>query len=695
MTYRVGVDLGTTYASAAVVRGDGRPEVVALGNRGTVIPSIVLVADDGQLLVGEAAIRRAATEPHRVIREFKRRIGDPKKIERSGYSFSAEELMGEMLQAVLKIVNEREGGPPDHLVLTHPANWSDYKLNRLLDEFKDLSLPPFTTLTEPDAAALSYAQRRRVEPGGVVAVYDLGGGTFDAAVLRRTADSFEVIGRPTGIERLGGIDFDTAVMAHVNRYLDGVLDHVDRADPLVAAGMARLLSDVVDAKEALSSEPDVTIPVYLPGLRTEVRLTRVEFEAMIRPSLQDTIGAVRRALTSAQVTASDLQAVLLVGGSSRIPLVAQLVGAELGRPVAVDAHPKHAVVLGAAVSARVETASREAATAVAAAPRVRRPQPPSQGVPTAKPPSTAPVANKPASIPTPPFPRTVDPAKPSVPTVAPAQRRPTVSGPARTTFEPTRAAAQAATSVTPSTKAPTSRAPQPSQRSRTGESTSLDSSLGARSSRGLYLAAVAAVAAIVAAVGFVIANQGGQTEDPNTGSLPSTPTTIEVAGSETTATTVSTTAAPSTVPSTAAPTTVPVESLAVAPVPVDCTPEGQRFVCITSIAVDDVGNIVAEYDPTGFVPFRGTAPNRHVHFFFPVGNNADDPQNAGTGTESRGSWIAWDDAVFGPGGQSAGYTIFDAIEVGATELCALVADANHEVTVGTGNCAPLPAESLG
>ena len=106
------------------------------------------------------------------------------------------------------------------------------------------------------------------------------------------------------------------------------------------------MRDCVAAKEALSSDTDVTIPVLLPNLQTEVRLTRAEFEQMVRPALADSITALNRALRSAGVTAEQVDSVLLVGGSSRIPLVAQLVGAELGRPVAVDAHPKHVIALG-------------------------------------------------------------------------------------------------------------------------------------------------------------------------------------------------------------------------------------------------------------------------------------------------------------------------------------------------------------
>ena len=196
--------------------------------------------------------------------------------------------------------------------------------------------------------AVVRAPGGRVVEGALVAVYDLGGGTFDATVLRTAGKGFEILGTPEGIEGLGGIDFDEAVFNHVDRSLGGPLSGLDPSDPHDTSAVIRLRQDCARAKEALSADTEATIPVMLPKLQTEVRLTRSEFEDMIRPSISATIEALRRALLSAGVTPDHLSTVLLVGGSSRIPLVSRMVSAELGRPTAVDAHPKHAIVLGAA-----------------------------------------------------------------------------------------------------------------------------------------------------------------------------------------------------------------------------------------------------------------------------------------------------------------------------------------------------------
>jgi len=346
--YALGVDLGTTFTAAAVWR-DGRAEISPLGMRTAAIPSVVLARPDGSFLTGEAAARRAALEPSRVAREFKRRLGDSTPLLLGGSPYSAEALTARLLSSVIASVADREGGLPGSVCICHPANWGPFKTDLLRQAVRlaDLAMPVLLT-TEPEAAAVSYARQERLAPGDTVAVYDLGGGTFDAAVLRRTAAGFEIRGQPEGIERLGGIDIDAAVFSHVARAVGEALTDLDEDDPAAVSAVARLREECTSAKEALSSDTDVTIPVLLPALTTEVRLTRAELESMVRPSLYDSIESLKRAVRSAGVEPVELSAVLLVGGSSRMPLVAQMVGSELGLPVAVDAHPKHSIALGAA-----------------------------------------------------------------------------------------------------------------------------------------------------------------------------------------------------------------------------------------------------------------------------------------------------------------------------------------------------------
>ena len=378
MAYFLGIDLGTTYTAAASER-DGVVEALTLGNRTASVPSVVYLRDDGEILVGEAATRRATTDPGRVAREFKRRVGDPTPIILGGTPYAAEMLMARMLHWSIERVREQQGEPPRAIALTHPANWGPYKLDLFTQAVRQVDVDASLMLPEPVAAATFYASQRSLAPGSVVAVYDLGGGTFDAAMVRRTSIGFEIIGTPEGVERLGGIDFDEAVFAHVRGAVGDGIARLDPEEPAAQAAVARLRQECIDAKEALSSDTDVSIPVLLPGLQTEVRLTRSEFEAMIRPVISETIVALRRAIRSASVSDDEISAVLLVGGSSRIPLVAQMVGAELGRPIAIDAHPKDAIAFGAAIAVAEKrgAVTPEAITTVLAD---SRPPPPTRSV---------------------------------------------------------------------------------------------------------------------------------------------------------------------------------------------------------------------------------------------------------------------------------------------------------------------------
>jgi hypothetical protein len=526
--YALGVDLGTTYTAAATSR-DGHAEIASLGSRAAVIPSVVLSREDGDFLVGESANRRGLSEPSRVAREFKRRLGDPTPILLDGAPHTPESLLGRLLRSVVDQVAASEGGPAAALCLSHPANWGSYKQDRLAQAVRgcgvggagasqrdaggELLDRPVAYTTEPEAAAVFYAQQQRVEPGAVVAVYDLGGGTFDAAVLRKTATAtgFEILGQPEGIERLGGIDFDAAVFNHVRQALGSKLDELDEDDPAAIAAVARLRDECVAAKEALSSDTDTAIPVLLPNTTTEVRLTRAELEAMVRPTLHSTIEALRRTLRSAGVPPEQLHSVLLVGGASRMPLVSQLVGAELGRPVAVDAHPKHAVALGAAQLA-----------AATLGPPVRPAAPP---VPSAAaPPAAAPSA--PAAPPASPVP----PVSPAVPPVSPAPpaASPRAPVPAPPAPHPVPTGAAAAVPYAPPSPTLAGRAAVPPRQPDPDDPTRLYGSRPPRSGsagrRRLLLVAAGAAVLVFATAGIALAVRGdSDTPPPSPGPTTASP----------------------------------------------------------------------------------------------------------------------------------------------------------------------------
>ncbi|HJT03628.1 MAG TPA: Hsp70 family protein [Pseudonocardiaceae bacterium] len=358
MGYSLGVDLGTTFVAAAITAAR-QAKMVTLGDRLVAIPAVLYLREDGVLLTGEAAASRAVSSPDRVSRDVKRRLGNPTPVIMGGRPYDVIELLGVLLRDVIEKVVKTEGEPPERVMLAHPANWGPFRraLFEEVPQYAGLSIPPL--VTEPEAAAAHYAAARKLADGQTVAVYDLGGGTFDATVLRKQPGGVEILGTPEGIERLGGVDFDEAILSHLDHAADGALSELNLGDPQTAVALARLRQDCVLAKEALSVDTETVVPVFLPGRHFDVRITRADFEDLIRAPIESTIGALSRTLASAQVVPRELSAVLLVGGSSRIPLVARMVSAELGRPTVVDTHPKYAVALGAAT-----LADEAAATAV-------------------------------------------------------------------------------------------------------------------------------------------------------------------------------------------------------------------------------------------------------------------------------------------------------------------------------------------
>ena len=373
--YAVGIDIGTTYTAAAVWR-DGRAEIVPLGSHSAAIPSAVFLRSDGTFLTGESAYRRGLSEPGRVVRQVKRRLGDTTPILLGGTPYSAAALTARMLRSVVEAVSSREGGPPSSICITHPASWGPYQVDLLhqVVRLADVEQPVRFT-TEAQAAAMFHGHQQRLGPGAVVAVYDLGGGTFDAAVLRKTSDGFDLTGEPEEIQGLGGADFDAKIFAHVAAKVGDALGQPGKDDSVAIAATARLREECVQAKEALSTDTDAVIQVLLPGVSTEVRLTRSELEEMVGPALRESVEALQRTIRSAGYAPTALDSVLLAGGSSRMPIVARLVGAELGRPVAADANPKHAVALGAAWQASTAIAGTGPAPAGASARDAAKPTP--------------------------------------------------------------------------------------------------------------------------------------------------------------------------------------------------------------------------------------------------------------------------------------------------------------------------------
>ena len=350
------VDFGTTTTSAAMGVG-AEAEVVEVDGAAR-MPSVVLATSSGDLVVGAAAEAQMGLAPERAERTPKRRLGDEVML-LGDRPVRPVEAVAAILRVISAEAIRRQGGvAPSELRLTHPARWGSLRREKLAEAAALADLPAPVFVPEPVAAAVHFVDER-IEDGSFVAVYDLGGGTFDTAVLRRNGDGFDVVGLPGGDEHLGGEVFDERLLNHVGSRI--ALDDPDAWENLRFSSERSwrkvghdLRLEVRRAKEALSANTEYTVYVGSP-VDTTVLVTRDELEALIRADVTATVDELEATVARAGIEVADLAAVNLTGGSSRIPLVTRLVAERLGQLPQTWGDPKAAVALGAVKATRLTT----------------------------------------------------------------------------------------------------------------------------------------------------------------------------------------------------------------------------------------------------------------------------------------------------------------------------------------------------
>ena len=349
----IGIDLGTTNSAVAIVRALGKPEILKNQEGDTCTPSVVLFQDFGGVdepLVGELAKRQAAAYPDDVVQHVKRFLGDPNwRFDSSTDSqYNAEEISAIILKRLKQDAEAALGEPVTDAVITVPAYFDDARRTATKQAGTIAGLNVLRVLNEPTAAALSYGLDSEVE--GTVLVYDLGGGTFDVTALRIQGTDFEVLATD-GDRNLGGFDWDNVLMNYVAEELahqgvKGILDDM--------TAVADLREKAEFAKKALSNLSNTKIQVSFGGSHYRVEVSREQFEAASLTLLMRTQELVEDVLDEAGLTWNQFDHVLLVGGSTRMPSVRELVQRLSGKPVALDVNPDEAVALGAAVQAALE-----------------------------------------------------------------------------------------------------------------------------------------------------------------------------------------------------------------------------------------------------------------------------------------------------------------------------------------------------
>ncbi len=347
----IGIDLGTTNSEVAVLR-DGRPEVIEVdGSR--ILPSIVGVADDGALLVGQAARNQYTLYPERTIRSVKRRMGEDVRLPMGDQSYSPQEISALILKRLKRAAEAHLGESVEKAVITVPAYFSDAQRQATRNAGELAELEVVRIINEPTAAALAY-EVNAVEPRTIL-VYDLGGGTFDCSVVRAGGEITEVLASH-GNNHLGGDDFDTKLIEHVVAHVREQHDADPGDNP---AAMARISRACEAAKIALSDAPyarideEYLLPDRNPPVNLSLEISRLDYEAMIEAYIDETLEAVHTALKGAELTVTDIDEVVLVGGATRTPVIQQRLEEMLGMQPRAEIDPDLCVAAGAAVQAGV------------------------------------------------------------------------------------------------------------------------------------------------------------------------------------------------------------------------------------------------------------------------------------------------------------------------------------------------------
>jgi molecular chaperone DnaK len=347
----IGIDLGTTNSEVAVIR-DGRPHVIDVDGA-KILPSVVGLADDGALLVGQAARNQYTLYPERTVRSVKRRMGEDVRLSMGDKSYTPQEISALILRRLKQAAETHLGEPVSKAVITVPAYFSDAQRQATRDAGELAGLSVLRIINEPTAAALAYEADHQGARN--ILVYDLGGGTFDVSVVRMNQDVTEVLASH-GNNHLGGDDFDAKMTEHVVAHLKESAG-ADPGDN--RAAMARIVRACETAKIALSDAPYARIEEeYLlehdgKPVNLSLEVDRAEYEDMISGYIDETLEAVHIALKGAELAVSDLDEVLLVGGATRTPLVQQRLEQALGMQPRAEVDPDLCVAAGAAIQAAV------------------------------------------------------------------------------------------------------------------------------------------------------------------------------------------------------------------------------------------------------------------------------------------------------------------------------------------------------
>ena len=348
----LGIDLGTTNSEVAIMEA-GKPTIIKSAEGQPYFPSVVAFTKDGEMLVGETAKRQAVTNPEGTVHRIKRKIGTGEKTKINGKNYTPEQISAFILQKIKKDAEDFLGEKISDAVITVPAYFNDDQRQATKDAGSIAGLNVKRIINEPTAASLAYGLDKKGDHK--IAVYDFGGGTFDITLMEVGEGVFEVLST-NGDTQLGGSDMDQALVDYLANEFKKKNEIDLRDDP---KSLQRLLEAAEKAKMELSStlQTDINLP-YITVIdndpkHLEMKLTRAKFEEIITPLLSKAEKPCKQALKDAKLKPSDIDHIVLVGGTTRIPLVRKKVEEIFGKKAKRDVDPMECVAIGAAIQAGV------------------------------------------------------------------------------------------------------------------------------------------------------------------------------------------------------------------------------------------------------------------------------------------------------------------------------------------------------
>ena len=350
----IGIDLGTTNSCVAVMEG-GKPEVIANAEGDRTTPSVVAYTKEGEKLVGKVAKRQAVANHENTITSIKRLMGTDQKVKLNGKEYTPQEISAMILSKLKQDAESYLGEKVTQAVITVPAYFNDSQRQATKDAGKIAGLEVLRIINEPTAASLAYGLDKGENKNQKILVYDLGGGTFDVSILEIGDGVFEVLST-NGDTKLGGDDFDNRIM---NLLVEDFKkkNNIDLSQDKLA--MQRLKEAAEKAKIELSATPKTTISLpFISADATgpkhlEYDLTRAQFDSITQDYVDKTIDCVKKALSDAKLTINQIDKVILVGGSTRIPAVYEAVKNFTGKEPFKGINPDECVAIGAAIQAGV------------------------------------------------------------------------------------------------------------------------------------------------------------------------------------------------------------------------------------------------------------------------------------------------------------------------------------------------------